>query len=295
LVQSAPRGLHVTGQGTSLFSGIKPTYSGPGDEQFNQPIVTDWQDYLALFEPGSQYAARGEASPSYLDLYRTAVGRIKAAIPQAKIIIILRHPTTRAFSEYVHLVRDGRETLSFRESLDAEDERMRQGWRRIWAHKARGFYSAPVAAYLEAFGRENVGIWLYERMTQNPAATFREMCHFIGVDDEFSPFFSQVNVGGVPRIPLIHRWLNRPSGFMRWVRRLVPTRLRSRLRQSVDQLNLGRMSMSDEDRAYLNAYYRDEIRKLEALLPDVDFSIWTRAAAREPSRLQSPHSAPARL
>ena len=277
------------------FSGLQPTFSGPGDDRFNQPIVTEWEEYCQLFAAGAEFSVRGEASPSYLDLYGPSIERMKASVPDAKIVILLRHPTTRAFSEYLHLVRDGRETLTFRQALDAEEERIRQGWRRIWAHKARGRYAAAVEAYLKAFGRENVGVWLYENLRDHPEVTFREICRFVGASEDFTPFFSQVNVGGVPRIPVVHQWLNRPSGMMAWIRRWMPAGLRTRLRQSVDQLNLGKMSISDEDRAYLNAYYRDEIAKLQVLLPGIDFSPWTRLMPKGASRVQGAQSAPARL
>lgn len=278
-----------------FFSGLKPTYSGPGDDRFNQPIVTEWQDYLDLFSAGSQFAVRGEASPSYLDLYQPAIQRMREAVPGVKIVILLRHPTRRAFSEYVHLVRDGRESLSFRESLDAEEERLAKGWRRIWAHKRRGLYADAVEAYLSAFGRENVGVWLFENLKNHPETTFRQICQFVGASDEFAPFFSQVNVGGVPRLRWLHRWLNRQSGFLTWMRRRLPAGWRSRLRQSVDHLNLGKISMSEDDRAYLDEYYRGDIERLRQLLPDVDFSPWTRQKMGEPSPALGSRSAPARL
>ncbi len=259
-----------------FFSGLQPTYRGPGDDRFNQPIVTEWEEYLALFASARGFSVRGEASPSYLDLYPAAVPSIQARVPGIKIVIILRHPTDRAFSEYVHLVRDGRETKTFGQSLDAEAERMRAGWRRIWAHKARGLYYEAVSAYIDGFGRENVGVWLYETLRERPAATFREMCRFIGAEEDFVPQFSQVNVGGVPRVKLLHRWLNGQGATIRLVRWLLPSRFRTSLRQSVERVNLSKLSVSAEDREYLDAYYREDIARLHRLLPEVNFSPWDR-------------------
>ncbi len=278
-----------------FFSGLQPTFSGPGDDRFNQPLVTSWEEYCRLFEGADAFSVRGEASPSYLDLYEPSIVRMQETLSDVKILMLLRHPTTRAFSEYVHLVRDGRENLSFRQALDAEDERMRRGWRRIWAHKARGRYADAVQAYVSAFGRTNVGVWLYEDLRDHPERTYREICQFIDVDDDFSPFFSQVNVGGLPRLPILHRWLNRPSGGLAWIRRWIPVGWRARLRQSVDHLNLGKMTMAEDDRAYLNEYYRDDIEKLRHVLPDVDFSPWMRQMVREVSRVPNAQSQPARL
>ncbi len=277
-----------------FFSGLQPTFRGPGDDRFNQPIVTEWEAYLALFAEAGRWAVRGEASPSYLDLYSTAVPRIRARIPGAKIVILLRHPTDRAFSEYVHLVRDGRETMTFRQSLDAEAVRMRAGWRRIWAHKERGLYYEAVKAYIDTFGRQNLGVWLYESMRDRPAATFREICEFIGIDEDFVPQFSQVNVGGVPRFKLLHQWLNGQGATVRFVRWLLPNRIRTRLRQSVDRVNLNKLRISPEDREYLDAYYREDIARLRRLLPDINFSPWDRRFANGQQSFSQARAATAR-
>ena len=271
-----------------FFSGLQPPFTGPGDEQFNPPMVTTLEAYRALFAQSGSVSVRGEASPSYLDCYREAIPRIHALIPQAKIIILLRHPTARAFSEYVHLVRDGRESLTFRESLEAEDRRMAAGWRRIWAHKARGRYYEAVKAYLTEFGRENVGVWFYETLRDDPAKTYRQICQFLGVNDEFVPAFHSVNVGGIPRWNRLHQWLNHASPGLKWLRQQIPPRWRTRVRQAIDRMNLSPISMSSADRAYLDAYYSDDIARLQHLLPSLDFSPWNaqEVAARTAPRVE---------
>ena len=43
-----------------------------------------------------------------------------------KLIAILRNPVNRAYSHYNHMVRVGREKLSFDDALEMEDERLFQ-------------------------------------------------------------------------------------------------------------------------------------------------------------------------
>jgi hypothetical protein len=50
--------------------------------------------------------------------------RIKDAVPQCKIILLLRNPVDRAFSHYQLKLRRRQETLSFEEALDAEADRL---------------------------------------------------------------------------------------------------------------------------------------------------------------------------
>jgi hypothetical protein len=53
--------------------------------------------------------AIGEASTAYLYVPK-APERIKHYVPQAKLFAILRNPADRAYSAYVHLIRDGLRT-----------------------------------------------------------------------------------------------------------------------------------------------------------------------------------------
>jgi Sulfotransferase domain len=64
----------------------------------------------------------GEASPYYL-LHPFAPHRASITVPDAKLIALLRNPVDRAYSAYKHRVLTGRESLSFEEALDAEEER----------------------------------------------------------------------------------------------------------------------------------------------------------------------------
>ncbi len=64
----------------------------------------------------------GEASPSYL-FYPTVPSRMKKVLPDVKLIVILRNPVDRAYSQYHHSRRKGRETLSFEKAIELEEER----------------------------------------------------------------------------------------------------------------------------------------------------------------------------
>ena len=65
----------------------------------------------------------GEATPYYL-VHPLAPQRVWDFEPAMKLIVILRDPVERAFSHYNHEVRRGVETLSFRDAVDAEPERL---------------------------------------------------------------------------------------------------------------------------------------------------------------------------
>ena len=76
--------------------------------------------------PGSENGRSiitGEASPYYL-YHPLAARRASQVVPQAKLIVLLRNPVDRAYSDYQHKFRDGSETLSFEEAIEAEEERI---------------------------------------------------------------------------------------------------------------------------------------------------------------------------
>src|SRR2546423_7757610 len=96
----------------NFFTADHFPLSGPGDERINRGVIDDVDHYAQLFERVAGERAIGEISVFYL-CYPGTAERIKQAVPAAKIIIVLREPVERAYSAYMHLVRDGREQLGF--------------------------------------------------------------------------------------------------------------------------------------------------------------------------------------
>ena len=102
-----------------------------------------------------------------------------------RIIITLRDPAAHAFSCYLHLKRQGRETLSFEGGLAAEQQRMEKGWHYHWHYLHSGFYANQVAAYLENFSR--VKVCFLEDMHSDARTFVRDIFRFLEVDETFEP------------------------------------------------------------------------------------------------------------
>jgi hypothetical protein len=73
--------------------------------------------------PGAGRALTGEASPYYM-FHPAIPSRMAELLPGVKVIVILRDPVRRAWSQYQHEVGRGFETLSFEEALRAEPVRL---------------------------------------------------------------------------------------------------------------------------------------------------------------------------
>ncbi|NBC16502.1 MAG: sulfotransferase, partial [Bacteroidetes bacterium] len=90
---------------TFFFSRASVTEaSGPG-RRYGTQAVTSWSDYADLFADANAQPARGEACTAYLYFYDEAIPEIRKYLGAGvRIVIILRDPVERAYSNYMHHV-----------------------------------------------------------------------------------------------------------------------------------------------------------------------------------------------
>src|SRR6266702_4704009 len=111
-----------------LTDGPPPTRGGPGDVQTYREHVWRREEYEALFAPAPAGVLRGESTPFYVYDW-AAQQRIRALIPDAKLIVILRDPVERAHSNWTHLWSAGLEPIGdFLEACAKEEQRIAAGW-----------------------------------------------------------------------------------------------------------------------------------------------------------------------
>ncbi len=266
------------------FEGETLDFRGPRDrEVLGHFLVSDLEGYEALFAGASGERALGEASAMYL-YSEKAVGRIEHHVPEAKLITVLRNPAERAYSSFLHMVRDGREPLSdFGRALEAEEGRIRSKWSPIWHYRSMGFYHEQLSRYYEAFGPEQIGVYLYEDLESDPAGVLRDVYGFLGVDPSFTPDVSaRYNVSGLPKskgLHAAHAFLLKPNPIKTVLKPLFPKKLRRRLVEaSLNALrnrNLVKPPFPEEVRRDLVEGYREDVLKLQGLIGR-DLSAWLR-------------------
>ena len=134
----------------------------------------------------------GEASTSYM--YQPYVApRIAHHLPEVKLIVILRNPADRAFSNYTVSSRNGLETLPFPRAIREEAARLAHPQssfeREIcpFAYIDRGRYYAQLALYLELFPRDRLHVLLFDDIVHQPADLLHGTYEFLGVDTDFLP------------------------------------------------------------------------------------------------------------
>jgi hypothetical protein len=253
------------------YEGESVVYNGPGDREKNSRLINNLADYEACFQNVKGENAIGEVSPLYLYVPK-ACERIKHYVPHAKMFAILRNPVDRAYSSFLHLIRDGREShADFAQALRAEERYIRDGYAPLWYYRDLGFYYDQVKRYFDAFGGDQVRVYLYEDFKADPVAFVQNMCRVLEVDDTFVPDVSRKwNVSGVPKSHALHRMLSAKNVLTSVLERIPGgSWLRSRLRYG----NLRKPPLPEALRQELIATFREDIQKLQELL-ERDLSIW---------------------
>lgn len=240
---------------------------GPGDGTIAQEIVTDAAAYLAEFAQSLGPRPPGivvDVSPSYLQA-EGAAARIADFAPEARILITLREPAAKVFSQYVHLWSEGRETLPFAEAFAASAARRAQGFSTMFDYEAGGYYACAVARYLETFGRDRVLVLLFEELVGDWEAARARLARFLGTDLPPGPL-PQMNSGGRVRSPLAQALLGN-AALRGAAQKLLPLGLRTALSQRLrGAVAVDRPVLDPAMRAELGARYAADVAALEALI-----------------------------
>lgn len=239
--------------------------------------VRDWAAYEALFAQASSDRVRGEVSPEYL-ANPWSCGRIRARVPEVKLVAILRNPVERAFSDYLMYVRDGEEKEDFAGALAAQVERRRAGSPTGY-YLETGFYGRQLRPYFETFPREQIQIHLFDDFAADPDAVLAPLFAFLGVDPALGETPERaVNVSGVPRNALVGVAVR--GG--RRVAPLLPETVRRRAKTALVR-GLDRPALDADVRRRLVEVYREDVAELERLLGR-PLGPWLEGASRPGAR-----------
>jgi hypothetical protein len=252
-------------------SNGEPGFAGPGDTRTRSFVVTDPDEYAALFADAGSARAIGEASTWYLYVPEAA-RRIRRVLPDALLLVLLRNPADRAYSSFLHMCRDGREPVAdFAAALEDEPRRIQEGWAPHWHYRAAGLYSGQLRRYFEHFDRARIQIHLYDELVHDPAALTRDVLSFLNVDTACAGAIGRHNISGRPRSHALQSFLRERHPALR---RLVPERLRRGLVADLLRRNTAPAPSLDPGlRQELLDFYREDVLALQDLI-DRDLSGW---------------------
>ena len=135
--------------------------------------------YSSLFAQAKPGQICGEASTTYSrwQQHPHAAARIAKALPNVKLIYIMRHPIDRAYSFYLHRLKGARHKpelavlKTFEKTIAQQSEFLDSS-----------YYLEQIERYLQFFPRESFLFLLLEDLYQQPAATLKKILRFINAD-----------------------------------------------------------------------------------------------------------------
>lgn len=222
--------------------------------------------YLSFFKDAESHQVKGEICPSYL-WDETAPQKIKELNPDMKILIILRNPVERTFSQYLYYKQKGVIHSPFNTALKERNDLLQ-----------RSNYYEQVRRYTDLF--KDVKIMLYDDL-QNPEEFLWKVEDFLGVQ-QFLPnnIDEKKNVSGTPKYKWLNRILASSRLFIRrknlspliwFLRKTKISQMAERTRSRATPYDT-RPQMDPESKAFLTEYFKEDLIKLEQCL---ERKLWT--------------------
>lgn len=195
-------------------------------------------EYRAAFEGWNGEPVVGESTPGYMMWHGGNLDRFPARIdeslPGVRLIASLRNPVDRAYSAFLHHMRQGRiptdaDLLEWIRSVDPRNDKLKL--------ISGGWYAASLTQYVERFG-ERLKILLHDELIDNPVRFYTTVLEHIGASTGFLPEnLQEIHHRGIP--PKASRYFEN-GGVYR--------------------------PLTIEERAELYPYFRDDLARLENLL-----------------------------
>lgn len=235
---------------------------------YHNKIIKDPAVYFSLFEEVKNQAVVADSSPSYLWDKKTAA-RIYKDFPEAKIVMLLRNPVQRAFSQFLMDLKDGNQTEeNFKQALLNDANTQPKTWGIAHLYTEIGLYHDQVKQYLDTFGNQQVKVVIYEDFIKDTAKHLKDICTFLNIDTSYIATIDYNKVYNpyvVPKGKLSKFILTYKNKFG-LLKLLVPKFIKEYLNNEMLFKQEKKPKMQPSDKAYLNSVFAPDILKLEHLL-----------------------------
>jgi hypothetical protein len=200
--------------------------------------------------------------------------KIRNAFPEVKILVCLRNPIDRAYSQfYFAKYRQGIEKCcqSFAEAFKKHPN----------FYHYNSLYYKQLKRYFDLFPPKNILVLIYEDIQKNPLKFIQNIYRFLGADDSFVP--PSLNKKINPTVKYSHPFLVR---IYSWMAKILPeigmgilidilkkTRIRKSLGFVAAEEIISRPPMKLKTRRHLQKIFTKDIKNLEKLI-NRDLSFW---------------------
>lgn len=265
-------------------------------------------DYFAASSPREDYAESFaetgnvtlEASPVYFREHASIVPRLAAALPDARLICVLREPAARLvasfrgerdwqariapgfdFAQYARIVAEDASPLPINPSDPAVAQYVKDG-------SKVGIYADILQHYLEHYAPDQILVLFLDDLKSQPEQVVRQCCAHIGVDpDRLPPMdYRAENQGVNIKSARLFRVLRRVNLALEPLLNRIPA-LRRVLKRLHNTINGAPADLHADAEAkgkeILRGFYAPHNVRLERLLakyfPDIDPPGWVKEAS----------------
>ena len=217
----------------------------------------------------------GEYSTSYL-YNLEAPERIYKYSPEIKLIVSLRHPVERSFSNHKHEVYQSRisgKNLVFENALKNNPTYLYQS-----------LYHTHLSRWLQYFDETQIFVILVDDLKEKPEKTIQELYVFLGVDPGYKPamLYQRIHETRFPQNTFFESSIKISAQFLRNIggAKLIDYLKSKGINRKVYKLNSKNEEaafppMKEKTTSFLLNYFADENKKLADLI-NRDLSHWNR-------------------
>ena len=260
--------------------GCKEVHYFEHEENYKKGI--NWYSEFFNYDTSENIKIIGEITPDYM-AYNYVLNRIVEALgTNIKILIVLRNPVDRAYSQFNHHVRlHVEKERNFISAISKESINSNISYRESWHTPAyylsKGLYYNQVKRCFEVFSRQNIHIALFEDLfIEKDKNEFKALYEFLGI-----PY-----IGNIPNRHSHKSIFPKSEALFDFVfvknnkikstlKQLMPTDIYAGIRKKLVSILTEKPKKLDQSikNKLIQEVYLDDIKKLEELA-DLDLSVW---------------------
>ena len=227
----------------------------------------DWyQSFFPVEQEVNSSGCIGEVTPNYIYVPKVPE-LIYKHLPNCKLILMLRNPVDRLYSQYGFKIRNEAYTGTFQEYLQQSEVPFK-----------RGFYGSQVERYLQYFDPEQLLVLVFEEVMKQPRTELMKIFEFLSLDPskfDFDDVGKKINHSYRVRFA---KSLALANSFVKWLRQndldwIYNLGYSMGIRKELFGVKEELRKIEPDIRRELLLMYENDIHLLERLAGR-DFSVW---------------------
>lgn len=242
-------------------------------EIFNRKkgIITNFDEYLNLFNSAKTSQILGEASTTYLYLHDETIKNIKKYYPNwrdLKTVIIIRNPVDRAYSHYLNDTACGGNVRPFEDVIKKWESNQLS---KLDNYIDYGFYYDQIKAYKDNFNQ--VKVYLFEDLDTNSLSIIKDLYEFLCIDTSFFPDTTLKYNISANSSKFLNYLLYKSNLAKGTIKLMLPHSTRTKIKNFVIKKFTQKLHMKNHEQKILKEIYRENVSKLQYLI-NRDLTHW---------------------